>query len=48
MKKLTLLLALALVAGACATSQTAQATGLVDSERGHPRSSQPERFRARF
>lgn len=33
MKKLTLLLALALVAGACATSQTAQATGLVDSER---------------
>ena len=33
MKKLTLLLTLALVAGACATSQTAQATGLVDSER---------------
>lgn len=31
MKKLTLLLTLALVAGACATSQTALATGLVDS-----------------
>ena len=33
MKKLTLLLALALVAGACAASQTAQATALVDPGR---------------
>jgi rhodanese-related sulfurtransferase len=33
MKKITILLALALVAGACGSTQVAEATGLVDSER---------------
>ena len=33
MKKLIVLLTLALVAGACSTTETAEATGLVDSDR---------------